>query len=46
MATFGDLIEDVVGGHFSPKSLFLSISKDIRRFLELLQIHLFSRYNQ
>jgi len=35
MAIFRDLNEEAVGGLFSPKSLFLSIQKDIKRVLEL-----------
>jgi hypothetical protein len=32
MTSFGDLIKEAVGGHFfSPKSLFLSIRKDIKK---------------
>jgi hypothetical protein len=35
LAIFRDPIEEAVGGLFSPKSLFLSIRKDIKRLLEL-----------
>jgi len=38
MTKFGDLIKEAVGGHFSPKSLFLSIKKGIKRLLELLTV--------
>jgi hypothetical protein len=33
---FGDLIEEVIGGLFLPKFLFLSIWKDMKRLLELI----------
>jgi hypothetical protein len=36
MKIFRDLIEEVVGGPFPPKSLFLSAYNDIKRLLELL----------
>jgi len=36
IAIFGDLIREVVGEYFSPKSLFLSIRKSIKKLLELL----------
>jgi hypothetical protein len=36
MTIFGDLIKAAVGGHFSLKSLFLSIKKGIKRLFELI----------
>jgi hypothetical protein len=33
---FGEIVEQVVGGFFSQKSLFISIRKAIKKLLELL----------